>query len=184
MSMPPFGFYALCLLLWLSLLALIAWLLLRSGAKGTNKLSGAAGCLLALAFGFMALLGALAVLLVGLADAAEEWMHQSAVQRLEFTQDKARGESAGRFASLRVKQAQPADGQGLRMQISRWLQRAVPGEIRLREEFDGAQHVRVFEFELSDSELAVFEEALQAAEPQWNLTGGGAIEFAKPAQLR
>jgi hypothetical protein len=173
--MPPFGFYALCLLLWLCLLALIAWLLLRRGAKGTNKLSGAAGCLLALAFGAMALLGAVGVLLVALLDIPDQWLRHGPVRKLEFilpneptplpqghsVETEFDTDSPQRQARLRVSLDAESPWIEVSEEISRWLRRQVPGDIHLRTELIDEQRVLEFEFTVLDRDLAHFDLALR-----------------------
>ncbi len=196
--MPPFGFYALCLLLWLCLLALIAWLLLRSGAKGTNKLSGAAGCLLALAFGAMALLGAFGVLVVALFDIPDQLLRHGPVRKLEFIlpnepKPLPQGQSGGaefdtgfpeRRARLCVSLDADAPWTELSKEISRWLRRSVPGDITTRTKLIDAQRVLEFEFTVLDQDLANFDNALRAIQPTWGLPQHSVVEFRRPDEPR
>jgi len=196
--MPPFGFYALCLLLWLCLLALLAWLLLRSGAKGTNKLSGAAGCLLALAFGFMALLGAFGVLVVALFDIPDQLLRHGPVRKLEFIlpnepKPLPQGQSGGaefdtgfpeRRARLCVSLDADAPWTELSKEISRWLRRSVPGDITTRTKLIDAQRVLEFEFTVLDQDLANFDNALRAIQPTWGLPQHSVVEFRRPDEPR
>jgi hypothetical protein len=196
--MPPFGFYALCLLLWLCLLALIAWLLLRSGAKGSNKLSGAAGCLLALAFGAMALLGAVGVLLVALFDIPDQLVRHGPVRKLEFIlpndpKPLPQGQSGGaefdtdspeRQARLRVSLDADAPWTELSQEISRWLRRSVPGDITMRTELIDAQRVLEFEFTVLDRDLANFDLALRSIQPTWRLPERSTVEFKQADESR
>lgn len=193
--LPPFAYYALALLLWFSLLALIAWLSLRSGKDGTNKLSGGAGCLISMAFGFMALLGALVILILALFNIPNELVRRGPVRSIEFTlstdqrplpvgkvgMGEVDTDSALRPASLRVVLDDDDEWTRISEAISRFLRKQVNGDIRVRREAtQGARGcVLVFEFEVQDRDLANFDLALRSIEPSWQLPAKSSISFKR-----
>lgn len=81
--LPMFGFAALAFLMIGLILAVAVWLAFRSGASGTTKLGGFAGCMVAVALVFVAGLGAIACLLVVAVTAPAEIARNGPVKKIE-----------------------------------------------------------------------------------------------------
>jgi hypothetical protein len=81
--LPMFGFAAIAFLMIGVILAIAVWIAFRSGAAGTTKLGGFAGCMVAVALVFVAGLGAIACLLVVAVTAPAEIVRHGPVKKIE-----------------------------------------------------------------------------------------------------
>ncbi len=81
--LPMFGFAALAFLMIGVILAVACWVAFRSGASGSTKLGGFAGCMVAVALVFVAGLGAIACLLVVAVTAPAEIARNGPVKKIE-----------------------------------------------------------------------------------------------------
>lgn len=187
--LPPFAFYALALLLWFALLALIAWLWFRSGAQGQNKLSGAAGCLISLAFGFMALLGALAIGIVALVSIPDELVRRGPIRKLEFEREAAPSAPSDPFsietdtdakpvrARLRIELSDGAAGPAISQEVVQLLRGIASGEIQVQaREVDG-RTLLTYEFEVFDRDWRALDASLRSVEPSWALPTKAKLEI-------
>jgi hypothetical protein len=90
--LPMFGFAALAFLMIGVILAVAVWVAFRSGAAGTTKLGGFAGCMVAVALVFVAGLGAIACMVVVAVTAPAELVRSGPVKKIEAHWPSPHGE--------------------------------------------------------------------------------------------
>jgi hypothetical protein len=168
--LPMFGFAAFGCLMIGVVLAVAVWIAFRSGAAGTTKLGGFAGCMVAVALVFVAGLGALACIAVAAFNAPNEFVRNGPVRRFEAHWPELRhgthspkGESGkaesakdGKDESAKTEESEEVAGEeeahGLHLvveveggdeaQIARWFRKHTSGDFEVSYEPVDGPHGR------------------------------------------
>lgn len=191
MRIPMFGFALLAFLLLAVVLAVAVFFAFRSGEHGKTKLSGCAGCAVALGLAFVAGLGALGLAVVSLLNVKTEWIRHGPVKSAEFewrdTTQGPDGRGTGAIEApvrLRLELRGGMDEQD----FMKWLRRETSAETMIgvhEEEAASGERVTVVELTLPTSDharrdLARARRELEKALPDLRLPTGARIEFKGP----
>jgi hypothetical protein len=180
MSMPLFGFFGLGFLFFATIVAIAVWLALRSGEKGTTKLGGFAGCMIALALLVVAGMGALGCTAIAFLDAPNEIVRRGPVKSFEFHWDDEDGPSE-----------ESSEGTGVRLrfeirgvdpdQVTRWIRDNTDGDVTYSittTESEGEKSVELdVSIPITEEELREFREEFRREFPDLRLPESLRVEL-------
>lgn len=123
-----FGFFGLGFLFFATIVAVAVWLAVRSGEKGSTKLGGFAGCMIALALLVIAGLGALGCTTIAILNTPREIVERGPVKSFEFQLDEEDdpsdelGEGTGVRLRFEIEGVEPG-------QVTRWIRENTDGDV-------------------------------------------------------
>lgn len=190
-----FGFALLVFVLLAAIVAVALFFAFKSGEQGKSKLSGFAGCWIALALLVVAFFGAIGLVIVAIANAPNEMVRHGPVKSFELQWDE--DEHGGELEPGEKRPAKPllpresgprlvvelksADGAA---QIVRWLRDNVEGDLSIASEevdVDGERRARVtLHLKLAPGDRAGLEEAKRELErelPNLRIPDGVKVEL-------
>jgi len=188
MHIPMFGFVLLAFLLLGVILAVAVFFAFKSGNAGQTKLSGPAGCLIALALLAIAGIGAIGLTIVALVTIPSEMIKHGPVKsaKVEFPEDDKGGVAgAGRHGShltIELRGAQDASD------VMKWLRKRTDSETSIAVHAGrdtSGQPVTVIELTLPEDhdvtqELRDMRRDLEEDVPDLRLPKSVRIEFRGP----
>ena len=184
--LPLFGFACLVFLGISTTLAVAAFLVFKSGEKGSTKLGGCAGAAIGCALVFIACLAAFGVALVAAATAKSELVKHGPVQSFEFElqpdsgppppmpgsgQSNLAPPAQNWSATLRVELRGSADVSDITSRISDWLRDNTDGQISVhtRKLEKGGGTMLEFGLDVDRAQLDDLRRGLRQAVPDWRL---------------
>ncbi|MDZ4773268.1 MAG: hypothetical protein SGI72_09060 [Planctomycetota bacterium] len=193
MRFPMFGFVLLAFLLLAVVLAVAVFFAFKSGEQGKTKLSGFAGCAIALALLVIAGIGAVGLLIVAAIAAPNEWARRGPVKSMELHWNEDSAAPAPDAPDhhmhkpafkVRVELRGSQDTQD----VMRWIRRETDERTTLsvHEERDSNGNVVTAieitpRLEVQDrKELREIFDELKRDLPDLNLPAGGRVEFRGP----